>query len=262
MLRLWNFAFLTLILRSQPENDESSTNKSIKRCNKKQPQGRIVDLLKKQAQQLPSNTGSGLKPTGVSPMSRDAKNFNNQYKRPAPSCSGATTSLKGRPLGTISAVPSGAGADLQRKSVAKCSATSCSGPLSRSERAQTLSKRTSVSRSSRDYGLSSAVHHKEGGSSRRRASPAPASTHKQHLLNSMDRPADLLSTQLCHEIPDQAPITHPSPPDHMSMHACKRTPIEATRTHRIVEKPSLSPKENSRGAHMYSTLIFGVRLTF
>ena len=162
-----------------------------------------------------------------------------------------------------SAIPSGISTELKCESVAQCSATSCSGPLPRSERAQPLSTQASVSRSSRDSGLSLAVHRKAGGLSRRRASPASTFTHKkQHHSNSMDCPArgDLLSTQLCHEIPGQASMTLASPPDPMPMYACERPAIETTRTHCIVEKPSPSPKEISRGAHMYSTLIFGARL--
>ena len=274
------FAFLTLILRSQPENNDSLSNKTIKKYNKKQPQGKIVDLLRKQAQQPPSNMGSGLRPTDVPSMSRDAKKLDNQFKRSAPLCSGTATSVKGHPLGSLekalegtrdrrlslaashfssinaaaSAVPSRTGTDLKRKSVAQSSA----GLLSHSERAQTLSTQASVSRPSRDYGLSSAVHRREGGLCMRRASTASTSTHtKQHHLNSMDRPADILSTQLCHEIPDQASMTLTSPPDRMPMYAYERPAIEATR---IVEQPILSPKENSRGAHMYSILIFGARL--
>jgi hypothetical protein len=218
-------------------------------------------------------------------MSRDAKKLDNQFKRPASPCSVTATSVEGRPLGSlekavegtrdrhlspaaghvssinaaISAVPSGTGTDLIRESVAQCSATSFSGPLSRSERAQTLSTQASVSCSSRGSGLSLAMHRKAGVLSRRRASPAPTSTHrKQHHLNSMD----LLSTQLSHEIPDQASMTLTSPSDPKPMYACERPAIETTCTHRIVEKPSSSPKENSRGAHMYSTSIFGAKLMF
>jgi hypothetical protein len=210
-------------------------------------------------------------------MSRDAKKLDNQFKRPAPPCSGTATPVKVRPLGSIekavegardsrlspiSAVLSGAGIDLKRESVAQCSVTSCSGPLPRSERAQTLSTQASVSRSSRDSGPSLAVHRRAEVFSRRRASPPSTSTNKkQYHSNSMDRPADLLSTQLSHEIPDQVSMTLTSPPDPMPMYACERPAIEATRTtHRIVEKPGLSPKEYSRGAHMYSTLTFGARL--
>ena len=278
----WDFAFLTSILRSQPESDDLLPNKSVKKCNKNQPQGKIVDLLRKQAQQLPSNTGSGLRPTDVPSMSRDAKKLDSQFK-----CSGTATSVKGRPLGSLekavegtrdrrrspaaghissinaatSAVTSGSGTDPKCESVAQCFATSCFDPLSRSERAQTLSTQASVSRSSRDPGLSSAVHRKAGVLSRRRASPVSTSTHKkQHRLNSMDLPAGLLSTQLSHEIPDQASMTLTSPPDTMPMYACERPAIEAARTHHVVEKPCLSPRENSRGAHMYSTLIFSARL--
>jgi hypothetical protein len=222
-------------------------------------------------------------------MSRDAKKLDNQLKRPASPCSGTATSVEGRLLSSlekavegtrdrhlspaaghissinaaISAVPSGTGTDLIRESLAQCSTTYCSGPLSRSERAQTLSTQASVSRSWRGSGLSLAVHRKAGVLSRRRASPAPTSTHKkQHHLNSMDRPADLLFTQLSHEIPDQASMTLTSPSDPMPMYACERPAIETTCTHRIVEKPSLSPKENSRGAHMHSTSIFGAKLMF
>ncbi|KAI9458889.1 hypothetical protein BJY52DRAFT_1267770 [Lactarius psammicola] len=41
-------------------------SKRNKTCEKKQPQGRIVDLLKKQAQQPPSGKGSGLRPLDAS----------------------------------------------------------------------------------------------------------------------------------------------------------------------------------------------------
>jgi hypothetical protein len=249
VLSLWDFAFLTSILRSQPENDDTLPNKSIKKCNKKQPQGKIVDLLRKQAQQLPSNTGSGLRPTDVPSMSRDAKKLDNQFKWPAPPCSGTATSVKGRPLGSlekavegtrdrhlspaagyvssinsaISAVPSETGTDLKRESVARCSATSRSSPLFRSERAQTLSTHASVSR----------VHRRAGVLPRRRASPSSMSTHKkQHHSNSMDRSADLLTAQLSHEIPDQAPMTLTSLPDPMPIYARERPAIEVTRTYR------------------------------
>ena len=262
MLSLWEFALLTSILRSQPENNDLLPNKSIEKCNKKKPQGKIVDYLRKQALQLPSETGSGLRPTEVPSLSRDAKKPDSQFKKLAPPCSGTATSVKGRPFGslgkavegtrdrhlspaaghvssinaTIPPVSSGIGTDLKRESVAQCSATSCSGPLSRSERVQTLSMQASVSRSSRDSGLPSAVHHRAGVLSRRRASPVSTTTHKKYHL------------------------TLTSPPDPMPMYACERLAIEATPIHRIVKKPSLSSKENSRGAHMYSTLIFGARL--
>jgi hypothetical protein len=220
-------------------------------------------------------------------MSRDAKKLDNQFKRPAPSCSGTATSVKGRPVGplekvlegtrdrrlspaaghvssintAILAVPCGTGTDLKRDSVAQSSVTSCSGPLSRSERAHTLSTQASVSRFSRDSGRSSAVHRRAEFLSRRQASPASTSAHKkQHHFNSMDRPVNLPSTQLRHEIQDRALMTLTPPPDPMPMYACEKPAIEATRTYRIVEKPSLSPEEKFRGAHMYSTLVFGARL--
>lgn len=261
-------------------------NKSIKKCNKKQPQGKIVDLLRKQAQQLPLNTDSGLRPTEISSMSRNAKKLDSQSKKHVPPCSGTATSVKGHLVsleeaveGTcdrrlspaashapsinaaISTAPSGIDTNLKRESAAQFSATSCSGPLSRSERVQALSTQASVGRSWRDSELSLAVHRRSGVVSRRRASPSSMSTRKKrHRLNSMDPPADQLSTQLSHEIPDQASMTHTSPPYSMLMYACEGPSIGATRTHRVVEKPALSSNDNSRGAHMYSTLIFGARL--
>lgn len=63
-LRL-TFAFLTLNLRSQESYDVHTISKN-KACEKKQPQGRIVDLLKKHAQQPPSGKGSGLRPLDAS----------------------------------------------------------------------------------------------------------------------------------------------------------------------------------------------------
>jgi hypothetical protein len=266
VLSLLDFAFLTSILRSQPENDDSLHNKSIKKSNKKQPQGKIVDLLRKQAQQLPSNTGSGLRPTDVSSISRDAKKPDNQFKKPASPCSGTATLVKGRPPGSVGKAVEGTGTHGRRLCPAGGHVSSVdvaiSAVPSRSERVQSLSTQASVSRSSRDSGPSLAVHREAEVLSRRRASPALASTHKkQHHPNSMDRPADLLSTQPSHEIPDQASMALTSPQEPMPMYACERRAIEATRTtHRIVEKPGLSPKENSRGAHMYSTLFFGARL--
>ena len=237
-------------------------------------------MLRKQAQQLP--TGSGLRPTDVSPMSRNANKLDNQFKRPAPPCSGTATSVKGRPLGSlekaargthdkllspascyaspinaaISVVPPGTGSDPKREIVTQFSATSCSGPSSRSEMAQTLSTQASVSRPSRDSGFSLAVNRRKRVPSWRRAFPASTSTNKQHCSDSMDRPADILF----HEIPDQTLVTHTSPPDPMPVYACQTPAIEATHAHSIIEGTSLSPKENSRGAHMYPTSSFGARL--
>jgi hypothetical protein len=65
-------AFLTSNLRSQQSNDSSTLGNNVKKCDKKQPQGRIVDLLKKQAQQPASDTASGLRPHVASSLSSDA----------------------------------------------------------------------------------------------------------------------------------------------------------------------------------------------
>ncbi len=294
------FAFLTSILRSQPENDDSLPKNTTKKCDKKQPQGRIADLLRKQAQQMPSDTGSGLRPTDGPSLLCGAKK-QNHFKGPAPPRSDMATSIKGRPLGSlekvivrtdqprhatrdrcistaaghvsfvnaaISAAPPDTDSDLKRESVAQCSTIFWCGPLSQSEKPQKLSTRASVSQSvgvptgGTDSGPSLAVHRRAGILSQRQAPPVSTSTHKKrHHLNSMDRPAALLpSTQLSHEILEQASMSSTSPPGPPLMYTWERPAVEATRTHRIVEKPNYSPKKLSRGTQMYSTLIFGERL--
>ncbi|KAH9174713.1 hypothetical protein EDB89DRAFT_2067285 [Lactarius sanguifluus] len=60
-LRL-TFAFLTLHPRSQESYDVRKISEINKAYEKKQPQGRIVDFLKKQAQQPSAGNGSGLRP--------------------------------------------------------------------------------------------------------------------------------------------------------------------------------------------------------
>lgn len=220
-------------------------------------------------------------------MPRDVNKLNSQFRRHVPPCSATATSVKGRLFGSpekavegtrdgrlspaarhvssinadISTAPSGTGTNLKRESSAQFSATSCSGPLSRSERVQALSTQASVGRSWRDSELSLAVHRRSGVISRRRASPSSTPTRKkQHRLHSTDLPTDKLFTQLSHEILDQAAMTHASPAYSMLMHKFDGPAIGATHTHRVVEKPTSSPNEDSRGAHMYSTLIFGARL--
>ena len=292
-------AFLISSLRSQPGNDDPLPNKSVNICDKKQPQGRIVDLLKKQAQQLPSDTG--LRPIEASFLSRGTKNHDNHFKRPAPPSSAMVTSAKGRstislekepkgahcqpfnairdrclsPAGhvtsanaAISIAPSDTSTDPKSRSVAQSSATSWSGLVSRPKKAQALSTQASqpVSRSlgppigAKGSGLSLAVH-RRGAVWSQQASPVSLSAHKeQHHLNSRGRPADQLFTQISHGIRDQASMTFASPPDSASMYARERPAVEATRTHHIVENPSGSAKEVARGEHMYSILFFGVEL--
>ena len=287
-------------LRSQPGNDDFLPNKSIKKCDKKQPQGRIVDLLKKQAQQLPSDTG--LRPTEAPFLSRGTTNHDSHFKRPAPPSSAMVTSAKWSstgslekaakgtrhqplnatrdrclsPAGHVTSVntanliaPSDTSTDPKCKSVAQSSATSWSGFVSQPKKARALSTQASqaVSRSlglpirAKGSGLSLAVHHGEGVLSQRPVSPASPSTHKkQHHSNSMGRPADLLFTQFSHGIPDQTSMTFTSPLDFAPMHARERPAVEATCTHHIVENPSVSPREIARGEHMYPILFFGVRL--
>ncbi len=269
-VELWIFAILTSILRSQPENDDGSLpHKIIKNCDKKQPQGRIADLLRKQAQQMPSDTGLGLRPTDA-PLSRGTKKLDNNFKRPILPRSDTITLVKRRPSAAgdvspinaaISPVASDTSVDPKRESLVKGSATSWSGFLSQPKRAPALSTQATASRSSGpstgtlDSGLSLAVHRRTAILSRRQASPASPSTHKkQHHLNSMTRPADILYTQSSRKIPDQASITFTSTYGH------EKPVIEATHTRRTAEKLSWSPKEIARGAHMYSTFIFGARL--
>jgi hypothetical protein len=159
-------------------------------------------------------------------------------------------------------------ADPKSKSVARSSAASWSGFVSQPKKAQTLSTQASlaVSRSlglqagANGSGSTPAVYRKEAILSQRQASPPSLSTHKkQHHMNSMGHPTDLLFTQFSHGIPDQASMTFASPPGPASMYSCERPTLEAIRTRRIVENPSGSPREIARGEHMYS-IFFGARL--
>lgn len=56
-----------------------TTAKRSGACEKKQPQGRIVDCLKKQAQQPPPSKGSGFRPLDAS-LSRNTRNSKNSSK--------------------------------------------------------------------------------------------------------------------------------------------------------------------------------------
>ena len=294
------FAFLTLSLRSQPGNDDSFPNKSNKKYEKKQPQGRIVDLLKKQAQQPPKDTGSGLRPTEASFPSRGARRVDNRFKRPTPPDSGTAAPAKRHPPGsrekavegthrtlyttsdeclspavghatsinaTILTAPSDINNDPKSESVLQSSAPSRSGLLSRSRKAQALSTWAPASRSlglptgAIESGFSSAVHRRAAILSQREASPvSPFTYKKRHLLNSKGYPADLRYSQSPHEIPDQTSMTFTSSPNTTLMHACESSAVEATHTHRIVENQSGSINDTDWGAHMYSILLFGARL--
>ena len=66
------FAFLTFKIRSQESCDVHTTSKKSNACEKKKPQGIIVDFLKKQAQQSPSSKGSGFRPLDA-PLSRNTR---------------------------------------------------------------------------------------------------------------------------------------------------------------------------------------------
>ena len=64
--------FLTFNPRPQESYDVQTISKRSNASEKKQPQGRIVDFLKKQAQQPSSSKGSGFKPLDA-PLSRNTK---------------------------------------------------------------------------------------------------------------------------------------------------------------------------------------------
>src|SRR5260221_7280558 len=83
--------FLTLSLRSPQRNTDTAPSKTTPKCDKKQPQGRIVDLLKKQAQQPPSDTRPGLKPLDTSRSSGANKLGENSKKLDFPRIGAATT---------------------------------------------------------------------------------------------------------------------------------------------------------------------------
>ncbi|KAH9055638.1 hypothetical protein EDB87DRAFT_1290604 [Lactarius vividus] len=73
------FTFLTSDLRSQESCDVHAISEKNKACEKKQPQGRIVDFLKKQAQQPPAGKGSGLRPLGA-PLSGNTRKLEGPSK--------------------------------------------------------------------------------------------------------------------------------------------------------------------------------------
>lgn len=168
----------------------------------------------------------------------------------------------------ILTVPSNINTDPKSESVLQSSATSRSGLLSRSRKAQALSTQASASRplglptSSIDSGPSSVVHRRAAVLSQRHASPVSPFSYKKHrLLNSKGHPADLQYTQSPHEIPDQASMTFTPPPDHTLMRAYKKSSaVETTRTHRIVENQGASLNGTDWGAHMYSIFLFRARL--
>ncbi|KAH9057936.1 hypothetical protein EDB83DRAFT_1036071 [Lactarius deliciosus] len=77
-LRL-TFAFLTLNPRSQESYDARKIGEINKSYEKKQPQGRIVDFLKKQAQQPSAGKVSGLRPLDA-PLSGNTRKSEYVYK--------------------------------------------------------------------------------------------------------------------------------------------------------------------------------------
>jgi hypothetical protein len=68
---------LTSSLTPQQSNDASTLEKSIKKCDQKRSQGKIVDFLNKQAQQPASDTTSGLRPRDVHALSSGTKKREN-----------------------------------------------------------------------------------------------------------------------------------------------------------------------------------------
>ncbi|KAH9974730.1 hypothetical protein BGW80DRAFT_154483 [Lactifluus volemus] len=91
--------FLTSSLTPQQSNDASTLEKSIKKCDQKRSQGKIVDFLNKQAQQPASDTTSGLRPRDVHALSSGTKKRENYPRRPDLIDSASVVSASGhRPI--------------------------------------------------------------------------------------------------------------------------------------------------------------------
>jgi hypothetical protein len=95
------FAFLTSDLRSPQQNDDSKLDKSTSDCDKRQPQGRIVDLLRKQAQQPPSDTCLGFRPSSRSSDAKKLLEDNSKTRNPALPHSGTVVLTSGHPSGYL-----------------------------------------------------------------------------------------------------------------------------------------------------------------
>ncbi|KAI0287676.1 hypothetical protein BC826DRAFT_1188872 [Russula brevipes] len=262
--------------KSQQQNDGVSLNRTIVKCDKKQTQGRIVDLLKKQAQQPSLDAGSGLRPSDT-PLSTSAKKLSSHPKRPSPPHSGTMAPTNRRPSGylentveatrplpsasrdgphslaagrvsctkaAISTTPSDTSTDSRQEYVVQGSTTTRSGGLSQPTKALT---RAAVGRSA--WLPTDAVDPRHSGGARReailsqhQAYPASPSTYGKQCLGWLDHLADPSCTYLTQAIPAQTSITFTPRPYPTSTYGCGAPVVEAIQDHRIVEKrtPHLS----------------------
>lgn len=225
------FFFLTSSLRSPQRDDDILRNKNIKKCDKKQPQGRIVDFLKKQAQQPPSDTSSGLRPPDASFLSSDAKKLASHIKKSPPFGSSTATSTSGRPSGDLEKPVGGAKGHSLSPQASVCQ------PLGLSTNAV-------------DSGLSLCVYRKAATLPQQQTSPRSPSTLKHHL-DSLGHSADLLCTQLPQAIPAQTSITLTSPPAPVPTHPCETPTVDPIHTPQDFEKQNMSPTKVAKGAHTY-----------
>ena len=266
MLTDGNLRFLTLSLRSPQRNDDIAPNKTTTKCDKKQPQGRILDLLKKQAQQPPSDACPGLRPLDTS-RSSGANKLENS-KKPDPPRFGTATPTNGRSSGytgkavkgtrqlrgttrdkrpfsavgrisstrtVTSSLPSDPGADRRRERVFQTSATTRSNHPPQPARAQTSSTQASV-----DQSIGFFPDVVDSG-----------------LLGSWSHSADPLGTQSSQAITAKTAITCASPRGPASS---KGPNAEVPRTHHLSQKRSASPNEIGQSLHTHSDFIFGTRL--
>lgn len=254
-------------LRSPQRNNDSAPNKTTTRCDKKQPQGRIVDLLKKQAQQPPSDTRPGLKPHDAS-RSSGAHKLGKISKKPEPprfgpaiptnGCSSGYTgkSVKGtgqlrgaardkRPFsaaGCISpteavapSLPSGPSANRGRERVIQSSAAIQSNLLFQPAHAQTSSTHASV-----DQSIGFFPDVVDAG-----------------LLSSWGHSANPLGPQPSQAAPVKTPITWASSRGPASS---KGPSVEVPHTHRLSEKRSVFPNEIAQSLHTDSNIILSTGL--
>jgi len=253
--------FLTLSLRSPQRNTDTAPSKNTPKCDKKQPQGRIVDLLKKRAQQPPLDTRPGLRPLDTS-RSSGANKLGENSNKPDSHRFGAAITTNGRSsayagkavkgtrqlrgatrdkhhlsaVGRISptkavtsSLLSDTSADRGRERVIQSSATTRSNLLSQPAHAQTSSTQASVDPS---IGL------------------IPDVVDSGILGHSVN-------PQSSQAIPAKSPITCASPRDPSSP---KGLSVEAPHTHRLSVKWSAFPNEIAPSLHTHSNFIFGTRL--
>ena len=255
--------------RSPQRNNDTVSNKATTNCDKKQPQGRIVDLLKKQAQQPPSDTCPGLRPLETS-LSSGSNKLGENYKKPEPPRFVTATPAKGRPSGytgkavkntrqlrgatrdkcpfspvgrisstkaVTSSLPSDPSADRGRERVIRSSAATRSNLLSQPARVQTSSTHASV-----DQSIGCFPDVVDSG-----------------FLGSWGHSADPPGTQSSQAIPAKTPIACASP---RCLAPSKGPSVEVLHTHRLSDKQSAFPNEiaQSLRLHTRSNLIFHTRL--